>query len=307
MDQFPGAPNTALYVEAKTDGRPFFIVPWLGQYLIGTTDFAYDGPLDDIKASNDEIDYLLAEVNRIFPNASLARSDVRFTYSGVRPLPYSDGKSAGSITRRHILHTHEKVGIKNLISLIGGKLTTFRQVGEELVDAVYRQRGERVPACPTHATPLPGAIWGDDARLHQAIADYGDRLSRLALEHLFTLYGARATEVLALTDTAPDLLEPLSPQLPDIGAQAVYAVETEMAHSITDILRRRTTIAMQDHYGFEAAPKVAAILQRHCGWSSSACDRSLQEYYAYLRDNCVPDYCVEELMAECMTVSAIAS
>ena len=83
FDPFPGAPASALYVEAKSDGRPYFIVPWLDQYLIGTTDEKYDGPLDHIKASDDEIDYLIAETNRgNSPAARLTRGDIRFTYSG---------------------------------------------------------------------------------------------------------------------------------------------------------------------------------------------------------------------------------
>ena len=114
---FPGAPGTAMYVEAESDGRPFFIVPWLGQYLIGTTDIPFDGDLDRIKADNNEIDYLLNETNSIFPGAGLDRSSVTFTYSGVRPLPYVEGKKAGSITRRHILFDHTKEGVSNAISL----------------------------------------------------------------------------------------------------------------------------------------------------------------------------------------------
>ncbi|PZV12554.1 MAG: glycerol-3-phosphate dehydrogenase, partial [Leptolyngbya sp.] len=150
VDPFPGAPDSAFYVEAKSDRRPFFIIPWLGQYLIGTTDERYNGPLDNIKADDSEIDYLLKETNAVLPAARLAREDVRFTYAGVRPLPYAEGKKAGSITRAHILHDHSKEGAKNLISLIGGKLTTHRQVGEEFVNAAFRKRGEAVPPCPTH-------------------------------------------------------------------------------------------------------------------------------------------------------------
>ncbi|MBE9141376.1 glycerol-3-phosphate dehydrogenase/oxidase, partial [Nodosilinea sp. LEGE 07088] len=150
VDAFPGAPDSALYTEAKSDGRPFFIIPWLGQFLIGTTDERYDGPLDNIKADNAEVDYLLKETNAVLPAAHLTREDVRFTYAGVRPLPYAEGKKAGSISRDHILHNHSKEGAENLISLIGGKLTTHRQVGEEFVNAVFKHRGESAPACPTH-------------------------------------------------------------------------------------------------------------------------------------------------------------
>lgn len=98
VSKFPGAPeNTSLYVEAKSDGRPFFIVPWLGMYLIGTTDIPFKGDLDRVKANDDEIDYLLTETNNIIPAANLTREDIRFTYSGVRPLPNAEGKNQAAL------------------------------------------------------------------------------------------------------------------------------------------------------------------------------------------------------------------
>jgi glycerol-3-phosphate dehydrogenase len=293
VDAFPGAPNTALYVEAKSDGRPFFIVPWLGQYLIGTTDLRYDGDLDRIKATNEEIDYLLRETNQVCPTAQLTRQDVRFTYSGVRPLPYTEGKSAGSITRKHILYDHSPDGVNNLVSLIGGKLTTFRQVGEELVDVAYQKMGQSAPPCPTRDRPFPGAMWPSDPLVREAIQTYGDRLPLRTLDALFDLYGARALEVLALVDASPDLAEPIHVCALDIRAQIVYAVQSEYAQTFTDILRRRTTLAMQYNYGFDLLPVVAETLQRHCGWTAAECDRQAQQYRTYMEENCLPDYVMQ--------------
>jgi glycerol-3-phosphate dehydrogenase len=290
VDPFPGAPESALYVEAKSDGRPYFIVPWLGQYLIGTTDEKYDGPLDHIKASDDEIDYLITETNRVLPAARLTRSDVRFTYSGVRPLPYAEGKKAGSITRAHILHDHSKEGAENLISLIGGKLTTHRQVGEEFVNLVFRKRRQAAPACPTHQRPLPGAILLDDPRVEALNAQYGDRIAPPVLDHLLGIYGSRTADLLALVDTYPDLAQPIGPGLKDIRAQIVFAVQAEMAHTFEDILRRRTTVCMHHNYGFDALPVVAQVLQQHCGWDGERCDRNIQSYHRFMEANCMPDY-----------------
>jgi glycerol-3-phosphate dehydrogenase len=232
VDPFVGAPMTALYVEAKTDGRPFFIVPWLGKYLIGTTDKRFHDNLDQIKADNSEIDYLLTEINRIIPIARLSRQDVKFTYSGVRPLPWEESKQPGKITRKHILYDHTKEGIVNLISLIGGKLTTYRQVGEEIVDAVYRKLGSQAPVCPTKQKPLPGAILPNDPRLKKALDDYSDVIPPTSIHHLFSIYGAKAVEVLALTDKSSDLAEAIAPELPDIKAQIVYAVNSELARTL---------------------------------------------------------------------------
>lgn len=287
---FSGAPDTALYVEAKSDGRPFFIVPWLGMYLIGTTDLRFQGSLDRVKADNEEIDYLLRETNLIIPSAQLTRDDVKFTYSGVRPLPYAEGQKPGSVTRKHIIYDHGAEGVKNLISLIGGKLTTFRHVGEELVDAVCKKQKRQTPPCPTLNTPFPGAVVPSDERVTQAVQTYRDRVSLATLDHLFTLYGARATDVLKLTDESPELAEPITSELPDIKAQIVYAVRRESAQTFVDILRRRTTIAMQFNYGLDVLPIVSEVVKTYCGWNQSQCETARQDYHTYMEENCIPDY-----------------
>jgi glycerol-3-phosphate dehydrogenase len=291
VDPFPGAPQeSAFYGEAKSDGRPFFIVPWLGMVLIGTTDIRYTGNLDQVKASDEEIDYLLSETNSMIPAAQLRRQDVKFTYSGVRPLPYLEGKKPGSITRRHILYDHTAEGITNLISLIGGKITTYRQVGQEIVDAVYQKQGRKAPLCLTAQQLLPGAIREDDERIREAIHHYRDRLSPFTITHLFSIYGAKAPEVLALTDSEPELAEPVAPSLPDIKAQIIYAIQSEAARTLVDITHRRTALAMHSNYGFKALPAITETLKKYADWNQEECDRQIEDYYNYMRTHCIPDY-----------------
>ncbi|MGF1536572.1 MAG: glycerol-3-phosphate dehydrogenase [Elainellaceae cyanobacterium] len=297
VDPFPGAPSTALYVEAKSDGRPYFIVPWCGMFLIGTTDLRYDGSLDEIKASNDEVDYLIKETNTVLPMAQLSRNEVRFTYSGVRPLPYTEGTKTSGITRSHILYDHKEDGIENLVSLVGGKLTTFRQVGEELVDWAYEKRKEATPTCQTRYRPFPGAIDAKDPRIQQAIAAYHPRISRQSIDHLFKLYGARAVNVLSLVDRYPDLGDRIAADLPDIKAQVVYAVESEMARNLVDFCRRRTVLAMHANYGLELIPTITEVLARYCGWDSAKCDRQAKEYREFMELNCQPDYAMAAVPA----------
>ncbi|MEQ8536119.1 MAG: glycerol-3-phosphate dehydrogenase [Coleofasciculus sp. D1-CHI-01] len=299
---FPGAPETTLYVEAKTDGRPFFIVPWLGMYLIGTTDLRHQGALDSIKADNEEIDYLLTETNRILPTAQLSRQDVKFTYAGVRPLPNAEGKKPGSVTRSHILYDHTPEGVSNLISLIGGKITTYRQVGEEMVNKVYRKLGRSAPPCPTYEKPLPGAILPSDPRLEKALQDYRTTLPLATIHHLFDVYGAKALDILALTDEEPELAEAITPNLPDIKAQIIYAVQSEFARTLVDIARRRTSLAMHTNYGFDILPVLTDILSRYGGWSSAECDRQVEDYRAFMEANCIPDYAMAT-QKETQTVS----
>jgi glycerol-3-phosphate dehydrogenase len=134
---FPGAPDTAIYVEAETDNRPFFIIPWNGNYLIGTTDIRYDGDLDNVPVESDEIDYLLRETNRVIPKAELTRAHILYTYAGVRPLPFTSDKDEQSITRQHFIRAHPR--FDNLFSIVGGKLTTYRSLAEQTVDLVCRK------------------------------------------------------------------------------------------------------------------------------------------------------------------------
>ncbi len=288
---FPGMPlESALYVEAQSDGRPFFMVPWLGQVLIGTTDLRYRDGLDHIKASDDEIDYLIRETNRIIPTAQLTRASVKFTYSGVRPLPATDGQKTSSITRSHVLYDHSPDGASNLISLIGGKITTYRQVGEEVVDRAFQRRQQPVPKCETRTRSLPGAILPHDDRIQQTIEQYRDRLELSTIDHVFGIYGARAIALLRLIDEYPELAKLITPHQPSILAQIVFSARSEYAETLVDILHRRTMLAMQMDYGWGILPVVTAVLQAHCGWDAARCDREMAAYKQFMRDNCIPDF-----------------
>jgi len=144
---FPTAPANAIYLEARSDGRPIFIIPWNKLYLIGTTDVRFEGNPDEVRCEPWEMDYLLSETNLAFPNAGLTRESILDTYSGVRPLPVSDDKEEQSITRRHFIREHPQ--LPNLLSIVGGKLTTYRSLGEECVDLIFRKLGKDSPACRT--------------------------------------------------------------------------------------------------------------------------------------------------------------
>jgi glycerol-3-phosphate dehydrogenase len=144
---FPGAPANAIYVEARSDGRPIFIIPWNKLYLIGTTDVRFEGDPDEVRCEQWEIDYLLSETNLALPGAHLTRASILDTYSGVRPLPVTNDKEEQSITRRHFIRQHPQ--LPNLLSIVGGKLTTYRSLAEECVDLVFQKLGKDSPPCKT--------------------------------------------------------------------------------------------------------------------------------------------------------------
>jgi glycerol-3-phosphate dehydrogenase len=128
--------------------------------LIGTTDVRFEGDPDEVRCEMWEIDYLLAETNLAFPQAHLTHDSVLFTYSGVRPLPHTDDKEAQSITRRHFIREHPR--FRNLLSIVGGKLTTYRSLAEECVDLVFRKLDRPSPRCETAEKNL-AADDADDA------------------------------------------------------------------------------------------------------------------------------------------------
>ena len=144
---FPGAPANAIYVEARSDGRPVFIIPWNKVFLIGTTDVRFEGDPDNVRCEPWEIDYLLSETNLALPAAQLTRDNILYAYSGVRPLPVTDDKDEQSITRRHFIRQHPE--LPNLLSIVGGKLTTYRSLAEECVDLIFQKLGKESPPCWT--------------------------------------------------------------------------------------------------------------------------------------------------------------
>lgn len=226
----------------------------------------------------------------IIPTAQLSRESVKFTYSGVRPLPYAEGKKPSSITRSHVLYDHTSEGASNLTSLIGGKITTYRQVGEEVVDTVFRRRQQPAPQSPTRKRPLPGAIHAQDQAIASALAQYHDLVAPDSIHHLFAIYGQRAIELLSLIDDSPELAEPITPQHPAIRAQIVYAVKSEYAEMITDIVHRRTMLAMYTNYGFDILPVLRETLKQYCGWSDDRTAKAIAQFQTFMRENCIPDY-----------------
>ncbi|MGH2561388.1 MAG: glycerol-3-phosphate dehydrogenase [Thermomicrobiales bacterium] len=279
VEPFPGAPRDALYYEATSDGRAIFVVPWNGRFLIGTTDLRYEGDLDDVVASEEEIDYLLCETNQLMPPASLTRDTVLFSYSGVRPLPHTPRGAAGAITRRHVIHNHAPQA-RGLISIVGGKLTTFRNLSEEAIDKVCEQIGADAKST-TAKVPLPGAA-GVALDAFRGQLERGSGLPESTVRRLVGLYGARAAEVAALSREHPDLAEPFDPDSGAIGAELIFAFRSELAQTLEDALMRRTMAGLGPRMAVGADEAAAALAQRHLGWDADRAAREVAAYRAYL-------------------------
>jgi len=274
---FDGAPEDAYYVEAARDNRPFFIIPWNSQYLIGTTDTRYDGDLSNVRASREEVDYLLAETNRVFPQARLRIDDIHYAYAGVRPLPYREKGPESAITRKHIIKANRAIA-RGLISIIGGKLTTYRHLADQTVRRVGKILGRKLPECRTEDTLLPGAYRLDDARVALEAAE---DLSAAGVERLLSIYGGRALGVAELARSEPPLQRAIDGDGTVLAAEVAFAIREEMARTLVDIVYRRLMIGFDADQGRPLFEMVAAIAANEFGWSDDERHEQLESLHAF--------------------------
>ena len=285
---FDGAPQDALYVEAHSDGRPFFIIPWNDLYLIGTTDVRYDGDLDRVVASDAEIAYLIEETNRVLPSAALSRGSVLYTYSGIRPLPYQGDGAEGAITRRHLVLDHEP-DAHGLISIVGGKLTTFRELAEQTVDMVYAKLDRPNEPCRTAKEPLPGsrlrgaAITRDDLPGFTAsVARLFPALGPATVAHLVRTYGTQAVTIATLAQENPDLVAVIDDDHGAIAAEVVYAVQRDGAQRLTDVLLRRTMLGYGPDNAVGTDERAAAVAGSALSWDAERQANEVANYRDFI-------------------------
>lgn len=281
VNKFENGPARALFMSAKSDNRPFYIIPWQNYYLIGTTDIPFSGDLDNVKTSPEEIKYLLSEANSILATRQLTEKDILFTYSGVRPLPYSEGKEPGAITRRHVICDHANDGITNFISVVGGKLTTYRNLSEQVVDLAYKKLGYDIASCQTRIKPLIGSIDGDVEKYKNQEIKKSKRkydLDSDIIMHLISLHGKKYADVLNLTLRDRNLGRLLSSNSLDIRAQVEHAINKELAFTLCDILLRRTTLGLNEGLGVDAIPEVVKQMQELLGMSKEETEKQILEY-----------------------------
>jgi len=274
VSRFPGAPSSAFYVEAKKDGRPFFIIPWNDLVLIGTTDIRYQGDPGDVTASAEEVDYLVEETNAVFPSAGLSRASIHYAYAGVRPLPRHDKGPESAITRKHIILTHRGLA-KGLMSIIGGKLTTYRNLAELVVNKSMRELSGEFDKCQTRELPLPGCVDLDDAA-RKVMASPG--ISTACADRLLSIYGSRALEIITFSAEHPGFIDEAETVL---VAEVVHAMRKEFAATLTDIVHRRLMIGLMPDQGRAMITSILDIATGEVGWDKTRQIRELDR----LRDH----------------------
>jgi len=272
----PKISNNALVLFTRSDNRLWFVIPWQNYSLIGTTDTDYINDLDTICAEKDDVNYLMTEVNRLFP--ALKVGDIFYTYAGLRALVDTGSKQPSNVSRSHKLLDHERIdGIKGFISVLGGKITGYRAIAKEVVDMACQRLNVQTP-CRTASTPLPGAPLVPKEQLEQSAKESG--LSIETVTYLGALYGSRFSQVLELAKKDERGKQPLCPHSYDILAQVWHAIGEESALTVNDFLLRRSTIGLNQCQGLDAVKIVAQEMGRLLEWDHEYQQDQIIEYRA---------------------------
>lgn len=253
----------------NADGRIVLIFPLVDRVLVGTTDIRIDNP-DDAVCTDDEIDYMLNLIQRVFPKLVVNKSHIVFTFSGVRPLPHSDASTAGQISRDHsmpIIEPGNGVGFP-IYSLVGGKWTTFRAFAEQAADAVLKRLGKSRQVSTAQLAIGGGADYPPEeqraAWLQTVANESGVSLDRV--QTLFTRYGTRAKAIAAYS-TAED--KPLE-HAPDYSrCEIEFLVKHEKVAHLDDLLLRRSLLGMLGKVNRALLTEIAAIMQPVLGWTDT--------------------------------------
>lgn len=256
LPKFAGAPAAAVYTEA-VDGRPIFVIPWNEQLLVGTTEVADGGDPGMVRPSADEIDYLLRSWQRLFPTIKASLDDVRFAFAGVRPLPYSPKNRPSAITRKHYFHDHASEGAAQMISVIGGKLTTAGSLARECAEKIGATTSEPRLAL---ASETPATI-----ALEQWVFEVAERggITIDAAQGIAEWHGKRSLAIADLARCSAEMRAQLCPHTRHIVAEAAEAFTTECAGTLGDVLLRRVPVALgacwSSSCSREAATRIAAV------------------------------------------------
>ncbi len=251
--------NSAIMVPHTSDGRVLFAIPWHGHVLVGTTDTPVAAPSLEPVAMDEEIEFILSTASQYLAKAP-TRADVLSVFAGIRPLVRAEGAvSTAALSRDHIIH----IDNSGLMTICGGKWTTYRHMAEDCVDqaATLGQLAEKI--CTTRHLKIYG--------YHQSAKQFG---------HL-AVYGTDALGIRKLIANAAALGERLHPMLPYVKAEVIWSVREEMARTVEDVLARRTrALFLNARAALEMASPVAELMKSELGWSEEFQEKQLSDFRA---------------------------
>jgi glycerol-3-phosphate dehydrogenase len=269
----PQMSQSALTMEAQEtsdSGGHFFVLPWRGHTLLGTTDTPYAGDPAALGVSEADIAAFLATIDRHLPAARLTRAGVAHFYAGLRPLVFDGSKSSYATSRRSELVDHAGEGLDGLFSALGGKWTTSRALAERMTDALVKKLGHKAPPCATATTPLPG---GRIDSFEPMVAGLEKTWPGIAsIRHLAHMFGARLPAVLEGAKVSD--LAPLGAS-GDTAVQISHAVRHEMAMTLEDAVMRRTSLGQFGRPRASVLAAAASIMAGALGWSETEKQRQI--------------------------------
>jgi glycerol-3-phosphate dehydrogenase len=263
----------------RTEKSVLFVIPWKSHWIIGTTDTDWNLDLAHPAASRRDVDYLLERVNAVLAEP-LTRADIEGVYAGLRPLLHGETDDTSELSRKHAVSQ----SVSGLITVAGGKYTTYRVMARDAIDLVAHGLEKRVPESCTERVPLVGASgFAGYWNRRQAMADRSG-LHVTQVEHLLSRYGACIDDLLEEIGARPDLAAPIPGAPTYLLVEARYAASHESALHLEDVLTRRTRISIETFdRGLEAAPAVAEQMGDVLGWDAETRERELAHYAARVR------------------------
>ena len=263
----------------KTKVSVLFIIPWFGKWIVGTTDTEYHDDPDSPIASEEDIDYILKQANRVL-SPRIKRSDVIGVYAGLRPLISANPDSPTTkLSREHIVDRP----VPGFVSIAGGKYTTYRIMAEDAVDIAAAELRRIVPDSNTEKIPLLGAdgYFAIENSLGSIASQFG--ITKKSARHLLDRYGSEMLNILNFGLGSKDLLEPISPDLAYLKVEIHYALREEGAITLEDIFERRTRIGFEsaDH-GQSLVKEVASIAAKILGWSPAEKKNAIDQYLDHI-------------------------
>ncbi len=266
----------AVVMRSPADERVVFALPWGPFALVGTTDTDFRGNPDDVRAEVEDVGYLLDALNHTFPEAQVGSEDVVSSYAALRPLVAEYGVSESDVSRDFRI-VEDAPG---LLSVLGGKLTTYRRAARQALAQVVRRLPRR-----RRGAPSPSPLCMTSAQLENLrrwLEEEGERLGwgEEDVEHILAAYGGESREVVRYAQ-GEELRRRVVPSLPYVWAEIAYAVDHEMALHLEDVLVRRTGVMYEDpDHGLEVAREVASFVGARLGWDE---ERRRREEEAYAR------------------------
>lgn len=272
--------DDAIVLPETDDKRILFLVPWESRAVFGTTDTG-SGDLDHPTATKDDITYLLHHLNR-YLSVNLTADDIISVYAGYRPLlrARSSAHSTAKLSRTHAVLQNSS----GLVTIVGGKLTTYRRMAQDTVDVLSRRDGSTSMSHPTTSLPLSGSAGWPAAQRDLEVKGAALGLSPQTISHLGESYGSHARSLLSLIESDATLGARPIEDLPYLRAEVVYACRHEMAMTLDDVLARRTSIILEDRdRGAGIVEEVAALMAKELDWSPEQQKAMIDVYRAALQ------------------------